>query len=81
MASTPQYQRIKYHRQRIQRRTRFQAPLDPNVYSEYLQVQQELAAFLNVPVGFRLGVQFWRTVRHLERRLDDLELQLLQPTA
>lgn len=72
------YQRLTYHRKRLARRVSFKGQLDAQRYGEYLQVQQELAAFLTVPVGFRLGVQFWRTVRHLERRLDDLEGQLLQ---
>lgn len=76
--ATAQYQRLKYHRKRAQQssRTRFQTPINPALYSEYLKAQQELSALLNVPKGFRLGGQFWRTVRYLESRLDDLEQRL-----
>jgi hypothetical protein len=49
-----------------------------HILEEYVQVQEDLEAYLNPPCGTVITDRFWETVKYLERRLDDLEVQLLQ---
>jgi hypothetical protein len=64
---------------KLRSKVRPQPPIqDTPVFHEYLRVQDDLEAYLNPPHGLKLGDVFWDTVTYLERRLDDLEVQLLQ---